>query len=102
MSNVGPETVTSAAEWGGVFGGISKPAKAELATAQAMTKVARLNFMMMTPVKNGLKDRDPSNRMTYMGKRRFHVIPLTLRIDVCLGKSPNGGGSLKIVFSSEK
>ena len=51
MSNVGPATVTSAAECGGTIGGISKPAKAGLATAQAMTKAARLNFIMMTPVK---------------------------------------------------
>ena len=63
MSNVGPATVTSAAEcggtiggisneWGGTIGGISKPAKAGLATAQATDKATRLNFIIMTPVKS--------------------------------------------------
>jgi hypothetical protein len=35
-----------------MMGGRSKAPKAELATAQAAIKAAKLNFMVMTPVKS--------------------------------------------------
>jgi len=35
---------------GGTIGGISKPAKAELATAQGVFKATRLTFIVIAPV----------------------------------------------------
>ena len=43
------EGTVSAAECGGLIGGKSNEAKAELATAQAVIKAARLSFIMFAP-----------------------------------------------------
>ena len=44
--------LSSNAAWGGVIGGLSNDAKATLDTAQAATKAARLNFMLIAPNMN--------------------------------------------------
>jgi hypothetical protein len=86
-----------AAECGGTIGGKSKP-KAELVTALAVIKAARLKFIVIAPVKNLIRKVRLRETHAYMGKRRLDAIPLTLHNNVCLGESPRSQGDRKIVY----